>query len=77
MAQTLKWGTTSNHKYLKDIRSIIKEIVLNTKLTKVNIWETLMTFRTRGDCLMIGENANESTILTKQEKKMIKRGHYV
>ena len=49
-------------KYLKDIRTIIREIVLNTKVTKVNIWETIMTFRKKGDLLMIGSDLREKTV---------------
>lgn len=65
MAQTLKWGATTNMKYLKDIRSIIREIVMNTKVTKVNIWETILTFRKKGDCLMIGSDLRERSIFGK------------
>ena len=64
-------------KYTKDIRSIIREIVLNTKVTKVNIWETILTFRKKGDCLMIDSNLNEKTIFGKQEKAKIKKGYYL
>ena len=56
MSQTLKWGATTSEKYLKNIHSIIKEIVLHTKVTKVNIWEVIMTFRSKGDVLMIGSD---------------------
>ena len=66
MAQTLKWGATTAMKYLKSIRSIIREIVLNTKTTKVNIWETILTFRKKGDCLMIDSNLRERTIFDKK-----------
>ena len=65
MAQTLKWGATTAMKYLKDIRSIIREIVLNTKVTKVNIWETILTLRKRGDVLMIGGDRRESSVFDK------------
>lgn len=77
MAQTLKWGATTNMAYLKDIRSIIREIVLHTKVTKVNIWETILTFRKKGDCLMIGSDLRERSIFGKQEKSLIKKGYYV
>jgi len=77
MAQTLKWGATTAEKYLKDIRSIIREIVLHTKVTQVNIWETIMTFRTRGDCLMIGEDLRERSIFGKEVKSRIKKGKYI
>jgi len=77
MAQTLKWGATTSMKYLNDIRSIMKEIVLNTKETKVNIWETIMTFRKKGDCLMIGSDLRERSVFGKAEKDLIKKGHYV
>ena len=49
-------------KYLRDLRSIIKEIVLNTKVTKVNIWETIMTLRKKGDVLMVGSDLREKSI---------------
>ena len=62
MAQTLKWGATTSMKYLRDLRSIIKEIVLNTKVTKVNIWETIMTLRKKGDILMVGSDLREKSI---------------
>jgi hypothetical protein len=77
MAQTLKWGATSAEKYLKDIRSIIREIVLHTKVVQVNIWETIMTFRTKGDCLMIGEGLRERSIFSKEVKSRIKKGKYI
>ena len=77
MAQTLKWGATTSMKYLRDIRTIIKEIVLNTKDAKVNIWETILTFRKKGDCLMIGSDQREKSVFGKKEKDRIKKGHYV
>ena len=77
MSQTLKWGATTAMKYLKDIRSIIREIVLNSKVSKVNIWETILTFRKKGDVLMIGSDKREKSIFDKQEKSMIKKGYYV
>lgn len=77
MAQTLKWGATTAMKYLKDIRSIIREIVVNSTITKVNIWETILTFRKKGDVLMIGSDFSEKSVFTKQEKSMIKKGYYV
>lgn len=77
MSQTLKWGATTNMKYLKDIRSIIKEIVLNSKVTKVNIWETILTFRKKGDCLMIESDLREKSIFGKKEKNLMKKGYYI
>ena len=64
-------------KYLKDIRSIIREIVVNSKVAKVNIWETILTFRKKGDILMIQSDLSEKSIFNKQEKSMIKKGYYV
>ena len=64
-------------KYLKDIRSIIREIVLNTKISKVNIWETILKLRKRGDVLMIGSDLKESSIFDKKQKAQIKNGRYV
>ena len=77
MAQTLKWGATAAMKYAQDIRSIIREIVLNTKVTKVNIWETILTFRKKGDCLMIGSDLREHSIFGSREKDIMKKGFYV
>ena len=62
MAQTLKWGADTSMKYLRDLRTIMKEIVLNTKVTKVNIWETIMTLRKKGDVLMVGSDLREKSI---------------
>ena len=64
-------------RYLRDIRSIIREIVLGTKETKVNIWETIMTFRKKGDILMIDSNLRENSVFSKEDKARIKKGHYV
>ena len=64
-------------KYLKDIRTIIREIVLNTKVTKVNIWETIMTFRKKGDLLMIGSDLREKTVFDSKQRDLIKKGYYV
>ena len=43
----------------------MKEIVLNCKVTKVNIWETILTLRKKGDILMIGSDSQEKTIFDK------------
>lgn len=51
--------------------------MLHSKVTKVNIWETILTFRKKGDCLMIGSDLREKTVFGKQEKAMIKKGYYV
>jgi len=66
MAQTLKWGADTSMRYLRDLRTIMKEIVLNTKVTKVNIWETILTLRKKGDVLMVGSDMREKTVFNKQ-----------
>lgn len=76
MSQTLKWGATTSEKYLGDIRSIIKEIVLYSKPAKVNIWEVIMTFRSKGDVLMIGSDLREHSIFDKDKKNLIKKRNY-
>lgn len=68
MAQTLQWGADTSMKYLKDLRTIIKEIVLNTKVTKVNIWETIMTLRKKGDVLMIDSDLRERSIFDRKQR---------
>ena len=57
MAQTLNWGPDTSMRYLQNLRAIMKEIVLNCKVTKVNIWETILTLRKKGDILMIGSDS--------------------
>ena len=76
MSQTLKWGATTSEKYLGDLRSIIKEIVLHSKPTKVNIWEVIMTFRSKGDVLMIGSDLRAHSIFDKDKKASIKKRNY-
>ena len=49
MAQCLRWGETTDKHFYRDIKSIVREIVLNCKVTKVNIWEVIMTFNKKGD----------------------------
>ena len=53
MAQCLRWGETTDKHFYRDIKSIVREIVLNCKVTKVNIWEVIMTFNKKGDIQMI------------------------
>ena len=77
MAQTLNWGATMKEDYLIDIQTIVKEIVLNTRMKKVNIWETVMTFRKQGDCLMVDSGSSEQTVFNDQQLAQIKKGRYV
>ena len=46
---TLGWGGDTSERHLRDMRSIVKEICLNSTETKVNIWQVEMTFRKKGD----------------------------
>ena len=59
MAQCLKWGETTDKSFYKDIKSIVREILLNSKEAKVNIWEVIMTFNKKGDILMINSKLKE------------------
>jgi hypothetical protein len=36
-----------------------------------------LTFRTKGDCLMIGSDQRERSIFNKEKKSLIKKGNYV
>lgn len=76
MAQCLKFGETTNLKFYKNIRLIVREIVLNCQPTKVNIWEVIMTFNKKGDIFMIDGSLREKTILPRAERKKIKKGLY-
>jgi hypothetical protein len=76
MAQCLKWGETTDKKFYKDIKTIVREILLNCKETKVNIWEVIMTFTKKGDINMINSKLKEESILDKATKKRIKKGLY-
>ena len=55
---------------------IVREIIMNTKVTKVNIWEVIMTFTKKGDIQMINSKFKEESILDKASKKKIKQGLY-
>ena len=46
---TLGWGGDTSGRHLRDMRSIVKEVCLNSVETKVNIWQVEMTFRKKGD----------------------------
>ena len=72
----MKWGETTDKSFYKDIKSIVKEILLNCKVTKVNIWEVIMTFNKKGDIKMINSKLKEESILDRDTRKRIKKGLY-